>query len=484
MSMTSKRFVFLEVTYTCSLIACAMPVAQVGLIFALMHTIHNSRPSSAFLHSFSYIGKPPGKLSCSLGLPGMLAPMYQDSVPGNKVLSESSVTSLCQLVSASLCGNGINNPVALHLDTGGAVTEGGGTLSTVQEEHVLRGLSYQVLAFGILQAHVLHATSNRVEASSESNDVKLSELTVASNDTSLCKFGDGCLSDVDNIVLGLVHQLIKVLLQRRTLGSPGVGSLERSEDITLARIGNASSGLLSPEVVGLVVGLAVEQQVLVVCKPELEAAFFPQLLVELLALFLINPAKVRFAAPPWSSRVDAWANRGWVNTLALDVDTLVRPERAVVQLALEVGKTLPVREVALGCEANGVDEVLALCGAAVLGLDADILLNVKGVFDMNEVFTELVEVRVLLGPCPVFPDLLDRVFVNGDLCINAGSWVAVPSPNTTKLVCGFEDLDIQTDLVTKLVKQIDTTKTGTNDENIAGEFFGICAHQCLFVSVP
>jgi hypothetical protein len=71
-----------------------------------------------------------------------------------------------------------------------------------------------------------------------------------------------------------------------------VGSFERSEDITLARIGNASSGLLNPEVVGLVVGLAVEQQVLVVCKPELEAAFFPQLLVELLALFLIVVERV------------------------------------------------------------------------------------------------------------------------------------------------------------------------------------------------
>lgn len=64
-------------------------------------------------HSFSYNGMPPAKLSlermvstlsltngesthCSRFLPGTLAPMYQESVTGNSVLSLSSSTYLFQ----------------------------------------------------------------------------------------------------------------------------------------------------------------------------------------------------------------------------------------------------------------------------------------------------------------------------------------------------------------------------------------------------
>jgi len=35
------------------------------------------------------------------------------------------------------CGDCVDDPVTLDFDTGGAVAEGGGTLGTVEEEHVL-----------------------------------------------------------------------------------------------------------------------------------------------------------------------------------------------------------------------------------------------------------------------------------------------------------------------------------------------------------
>jgi hypothetical protein len=133
----------------------------------------------------------------------------------------------------------------------------------------------QVLAFSVLETHVLHATGDRVEAGSEGDNVEFSELAVAGNDTSLCELGDGSLLDVDNIVLSLVHHLVEVLFQRGTLSSPCVRSLERSKNITLARIRNTSSSLLDPEVVGLIVGLGVGKQIVVGSEPESETALLP-----------------------------------------------------------------------------------------------------------------------------------------------------------------------------------------------------------------
>jgi hypothetical protein len=118
-------------------------------------------------------------------------------------------------------------------------------------ESTLRPFLAQVLAFGVLETHVLHTTGNRIETGSESDDVEFSELAVTGNDTSLCELSDGSLLDVDNIILSLVHHLVKVLLQRGTLGSPCVRSLERSENVTLARVSDTSPGLLDPELVGL-----------------------------------------------------------------------------------------------------------------------------------------------------------------------------------------------------------------------------------------
>jgi hypothetical protein len=121
------------------------------------------------------------------------------------------------------------------------------------------------LAFGVLETHVLHATGNGIEASSESDDIEFSKLSVAGNNASLGELGDGSLLDVDNIVLSPVHHLVKVLLQRGTLGSPRMRSLERSENVTLARVSDTSSGLLDPEVVGLVVGLLVGEEIGIAC---------------------------------------------------------------------------------------------------------------------------------------------------------------------------------------------------------------------------
>jgi hypothetical protein len=50
-----------------------------------------------------------------------------------------------------------------------------------------------------------------------------------------------------------------------------------SEDLLLLGVLDALQDLLPPEFVGLVVGLLVEEEVLVPGEPELEAAFGPEL---------------------------------------------------------------------------------------------------------------------------------------------------------------------------------------------------------------
>jgi hypothetical protein len=101
----------------------------------------------------------------------------------------------------------------------------------------------------------------------------------------------------------------------------------------------------------------------------------------------------------------------------------------VVHLSFEGVEALPVREVAFGREANGVDEVFRVSGPAVLRLDVPpvclevelgaydprvegrVFLDLKLLLDVFEVGAELVMVRVLFRPCPVLRKLLMGSFV-------------------------------------------------------------------------
>src|SRR5689334_12842627 len=83
-----------------------------AILFCYVTSIHpsssqgkTSNPdqySNADRISFSYMGNPPVKFNCSLGLPGMLAPIYHEFVCGKRVLSDSSVTRFFHRYSASL----------------------------------------------------------------------------------------------------------------------------------------------------------------------------------------------------------------------------------------------------------------------------------------------------------------------------------------------------------------------------------------------
>jgi hypothetical protein len=124
----------------------------------------------------------------------------------------------------------------------------------------------------IAKAHVFHSTSHSIEASRQSDEVKLPQLTVGCHNARLGDLFDRIGFDINDVVLRPVHCLVVVLLERWTLGSPRVGSLERSHQITLDRVTDPRPRLLHPELVGFVVGLSVEEVVFVSAEPEFEAA--------------------------------------------------------------------------------------------------------------------------------------------------------------------------------------------------------------------
>lgn len=222
--------------------------------------------------------------------------------------------------------------------------------------------------------------------------------------------------------------------------------LERSHNVTLSRVGNSFSGLLHPELVCFVVGLAIEEVILVCGEPEFEATLLvivsvcpprkgyahttyllPQFLEECLTLLfriikgvllsevITKPSKCRhpisvqlctsllvlillflckLALSHRQAKVRCPLEHGHrrsilrrllrnldtsrasadnSNSLALCRDSTLRPERRMVYLALERVQALPFREVALGGKADGINEVLCVCGTAVLGFDVPLV---------------------------------------------------------------------------------------------------------------
>ena len=82
---------------------------------------------------------------------------------------------------------------------------------------------------------------------------------------------------------------------------------------------------------------------------------------------------------------------------------------------------LPVREVAFGSEANGVDKVLGVCSSAVFclhippeclftelstydpRLESYVFLDIKLAFNVCKVLPQFIVAGVLLGPSPILP---------------------------------------------------------------------------------
>lgn len=130
---------------------------------------------------------------------------------------------------------------------------------------------FEIHTIYVKKTHVLHATCDSIETCRQSNEIELSQHAILCHNTLLGDLFHRVVLDINDIILWSVHCFVEVLLERWTLSAPRVRCLERSHHITLAWVGNSLSGLFHPELVCLVVGLSVEEIVLVCGKPEFEA---------------------------------------------------------------------------------------------------------------------------------------------------------------------------------------------------------------------
>ena len=76
-----------------------------------------------------------------------------------------------------------------------------------------------------------------------------------------------------------------IKFEARSLYTKEVRHFQRGQDVSFAGISNAVANFPSPEIVGQLVGIWVEEIILVYGKPEMESSLSPLLLVKSLLLF-------------------------------------------------------------------------------------------------------------------------------------------------------------------------------------------------------
>ena len=146
-------------------------------------------------------------------------------------------------------------------------------------------LIFEGLAADAAEAHGGHAAGDDVEAGGDADDVEIVVGAVRQINAGFVEGDDGVLLDVDDVDVVAVELLEVGVLETGPLDAPVVRLVERGEDVLVLLVVEARALLRGPEGVGLLVGLRVEEVVLVVAEPVAEAAVEPELFVEFVSFF-------------------------------------------------------------------------------------------------------------------------------------------------------------------------------------------------------
>ncbi len=364
-------------------------------------------------------------------------------------------------------------PLGLELRTARAGRERSGSLRSIEEKHIRKlghgnthGGARAVFpvvcnraALGALDVELGQRTRHAVEASGQDDDVDF-DMTFFGLQAGRCDLFDGALVDVDDADVGLVDDLVEALLEAGPFCAPRMRRDLGRKEFLLLRVRDALEDLPSPEVVGLLVGLQVEQHVLVRCEPEHEPAVIDhEIVVELLAFlgrvvervalhkvvrepgegvpglfhFPLVPARfllllfflgIELALVHWQTHVrsshehrqlldhgtdflnhldPAGPRADFGHALALEIHPVLRPYRRVVDVAFEIAQTRERRRVPLRGEPDARDEPPRIDLGAVGALDQPLLSRLveHGAVDVH------VEARVVSD----VPFLLDVIEV-------------------------------------------------------------------------
>jgi hypothetical protein len=99
-------------------------------------------------------------------------------------------------------------------------------------------------------------------------------------DACLGELGDGVVFDVNDINIRPVELLVVILFQTGPLHAEKVRHLQWCQDVPLPGVADSISYMFGPEIVCFLVGISIDQHVLVVTKPEAESSVVPQLVVK------------------------------------------------------------------------------------------------------------------------------------------------------------------------------------------------------------
>ena len=108
---------------------------------------------------------------------------------------------------------------------------------------------------------VLDSTCNRVKPRCKRDDVELVEGSIFLADAVSFEATDGVILDVNDIDVGSVELVIKVLLQREALGAEGVGRDRWGEEFSFDWVVNALAYMIAPEFVSFHVAVHISRHV-------------------------------------------------------------------------------------------------------------------------------------------------------------------------------------------------------------------------------
>jgi hypothetical protein len=123
-------------------------------------------------------------------------------------------------------------------------------------------------------------------------------------------------------------------------------------------------------------------------------------------------------------------------------------------------------------------------------IESAVLLHTDYLVDVVEVSTQVFVVGVVVGPVPCVVYLGPSELVLRNFGVDGGAGVAVPAPGTPRIITGLENDCLQTAIAEglehedtgyliswwmKSVRGWELTKTGTHDQSIDLEVFGIWA---------
>src|SRR5581483_8394010 len=171
------------------------------------------------------------------------------------------------------------------------------------------------------------------------------------------------------------------------------------------------------------------------------------------------------------------------DTLAAEIEALLRPQRSVMAFALEAVHALVLRNVGLRSEARAQHEVatadvftlarlhhpLVLLAIEIRcshsRIDLDVAAQIQLLVDVIEIVAPLLPRRIHLAVVPVAPKVLARVLVHRPVGVDARTGITIPIPDAPDVRARLHALHLEAEIA-QSVELIQSGEASADDERI------------------